>query len=107
MREVSIAGSVAACLLALLRNVRLGGRCDGGVDPLGGEFIENGHWRGTRGGTRGGNGVEDLVSHCQVYDVPPKGDIWPAKADIVLEVQIVNADAGITTKPWVKEMDLA
>ena len=109
MREVSIAGSVAACLFALLRNIRLGGRCDGGVDALGGEFVENRDWRGTRGGTRGGtrrgNGVEELVSHCQVNDVPPKGGTWPAETDIVL--QIVNADSGVTTKLSVMEMSLA
>ena len=84
MREVSIAGSVAACLLALLRNVRPGGRCDGGVDALGGEFIED----------------------CQGNDVPLKGGTWPAETDIVLEVQIVNADASVTTKLSFEEMDL-
>ena len=68
MREVSISGGIAACLLALPRNARFGGRCDGGVDPLGGVFVENGDWRGTRGATR----VEDLVSHCRVNDVPPR-----------------------------------
>ena len=112
---MSIAGSVAACLLALLRNVRLGGRCDGGIDALGGEFVENGEWRGTRGGTkggtrggtRGGNGVENLVSHCQVNDVSPKEGTWPVETDFVLEVQTVNADAGATTKLSVGEMDLA
>ena len=69
MREVSIIGGVAACLLALSRNAGFGGRCDGGVDSLGGEFVENGDWRGTRGGY----GVDDLVSHCRVNDVPPRG----------------------------------
>lgn len=70
MREVSIAGVVATCLLALFRNVRLSGRFDRGVDALGGEFVENGDWRGTGGGGR----VEDLVSHYWVRDVPPMGE---------------------------------
>ena len=69
MGEVSIFGCVATCLFALLQNVRFGGRRDGGVDPLDGEFVENGDWRGTRGG----DGVDEWVSHCRVNDVPPKG----------------------------------
>ena len=65
---MSIGGGVAACLLALFRDARFGGRSDGGIDPLGREFVEYGNWRGTRGG----DGVENLVSHCQVNDVPPR-----------------------------------
>ena len=68
MREVSIGGGVAPCLLALFWDARFGGRCDGGVDPLGGEFVEDGDW----GGAGGGHRVDDLVSHCRVNDMQPR-----------------------------------
>ena len=71
----------------LVPGCRFGGRCDSGVDALGGEFVDDGDW----GGAGGGDGVGDLVSHCRVSDVGPR-EMVPA------ETEVVNAAAGVTVK---------